>query len=100
MIIRGIIKQVGQTRDWTDRNGENRQSVKLTMAVPYVTKDGSEGCDEIEGEMTLPNGDYLTGLHRTCEAQEKCEFQVGFFLSDWTGRKIQNIKVFNITKML
>ena len=35
MIIKGFIKEVGQTRDWTDKNGESRQSVKLTLTMPY-----------------------------------------------------------------
>lgn len=36
MIIRGFIKEVGQTRDWTNKEGEKRQSVRLILQVPYV----------------------------------------------------------------
>ena len=100
MIIKGFIKEVGQTRDWTDKNGENRQSVKLTLAMPYVSKDGQEHEDELQAEMTLPNAEFLEGLKKTYQAKEKCEMQVGFSLSDWNGKKIQNIKVYNLTKLM
>ena len=36
MILRAFIKEIGQTRDWTTNQGEKKQSVKLTLAVPYV----------------------------------------------------------------
>ena len=100
MIVKGFIKEVGQTRDWTNKNGEKRLSVKLTLTVPYVSKDGQEYYDELMGEMNLPNAELLEGLKRTCQAQEKCEMQVGFSLSDWNGKKIQNIKVYNLTKLM
>ena len=100
MIIKGFIKEVGQTRDWTDKNGETRQSVKLTLAMPYVSKDGQEHEDELLAEMTLPSGEFLQGLQKTCEAHEKCELQVGFSLPDWNGKKIQNIKLYNLTKLM
>ena len=100
MIIKGFIQEVGQTRDWTNKDGESRQSVKLTLAVPYVSKDGQEYNDELVGEMNLPNQEFLTGLQKTCEAHEKCELHVGFFLSEWNGKKIQNIRVFNLTKLM
>lgn len=100
MIIKGFIKEVGQTRDWTDKNGESRQSVKLTLAMPYVSKDGQEHEDELIAEMTLPSQEFMAGLVKACEAHEKCEFQVGFSLSDWQGKKIQNIKLYNLTKLM
>ena len=62
MIIRGFIKEVGQTREWTNKDGENRQSVKLTLAVPYVSKDGQEHNDELMGEMNVPNPEFIEGL--------------------------------------
>ena len=100
MILRGFIKEVGQTRDWTNKDGEQRQSVKLTLAIPYVSKDGQEHEDELIAEMTLPSREFLQGLQKTCEAHEKCELQVGFSLSDWQGKKIQNIKLYNLTKLM
>ena len=53
MIIKGFIKEVGQTREWTNKDGESRQSVKLTLAVPFVSKDGQEHSDELLGEMNV-----------------------------------------------
>ena len=100
MIIRGFIKEVGQTRDWTTKEGEQRQSVKLTLQVPYLTKDGQERNDELMGEINYGNPEFLEGLKRTQQAHEKCEMTVGFSLSDWKGKLIQNIRVYNITKML
>lgn len=100
MILRGFIKEVGQTRDWTNKEGEARQSVKLVLSIPYVSKDGHENYDELMGEMNLPNGEFLTGLKKTCDAKEKCELHVGFNLSDWNGKKIQNIRVFSMTKLM
>lgn len=100
MIIRGFIKEVGQTRAWTNKEGEQRQSVKLTLQVPYLTKDGQERCDELMGEINYANPEFLEGLKRTQQAHEKCEMTVGFSLSDWKGKLIQNIRVYNVTKML
>ena len=100
MFLKGFIKEVGQPRDWTDKNGERRQSVKLTLDIPYMSKDGQEHFDELLGEMTLPNAEFAESLKKTCEAHEKCELQVGFNLSDWNGKKIQNIRVFNATKLM
>ena len=100
MIIRGFIKEVGQTREWTDKNGEKKQSVKLTLQVPYLTKDGQERNDELMGEINYGNPEFLEGLKRTQQAHEKCEMTVGFSLSDWKGKLIQNIRVYNVTKMI
>ena len=100
MIIKGFIKEVGQTREWTNKDGESRQSVKLTLAVPFVSKDGQEHYDELLGEMTLPNEEFNESLKKTCEAHERCELHIGFYLSEWNGKKIQNIKVFNVTKLM
>ena len=68
--------------------------------MPYVSKDGQAHEDELIAEMTLPNQESMAGLVKACEAHEKCEFQVGFSLSDWQGKKIQNIKVYNLTKLM
>lgn len=100
MIIRGFIKVVGQTRDWTNKDGEARQSVKLELAIPYVGKDGQEYYDELLGEMTVPNQEFLAVLKKACEARERCEMHVGFSLSEWQGKKIQNIRVYNLTKLM
>lgn len=100
MIIKGFIKEVGQTRDWTNKDGEARQSVKLTLAIPYVSKDGQEHNDELLGEMNLPSQEFMEELKKTCEAREKCEIHVGFSLSEWNGKLIQNIRVFNLTKLM
>jgi hypothetical protein len=98
--IKGFIKEVSQTRDWTDRNGEQRQSVNLVLSFPYVAKDGRELCDEMMGEMTLPKDKSLEGIKKACEDHEKCEIHVGFSLSDWNGKKIQNIRVYNLTRLM
>ena len=98
MIFKGFIKEVGQTRSWTNKDGEQRQSVKLTVAIPYLSKDGQERQDELIGEMSYGNPEFLTSLQQTCQARETCEFQVGFSLSEWQGKKIQNIRVYNLTK--
>ena len=100
MIIRGTIKAIGPVRDWTNKDGEARQSVKLTLAIPYVSKDGQEHNDELVGEMNLPSQEFMEELQKTCEAREKCEIHVGFSLSEWNGKLIQNIRVFNLTKLM
>lgn len=51
MILKGFIKEIGQTRGWTNKDGEARQSVKLTLAIPYMSKDGQEFKDELIAEM-------------------------------------------------
>ena len=69
MIIRGLIKEIGQTREWLNKEGEKRQSVKLTLAVPYVSKDGQERNDELIGEMNLQNDEMLEGLKKGLRGQ-------------------------------
>ena len=100
MTVKGFIKEVGQTRDWANKDGEKRQSVKLTLQLPYVSKDGQENYDELMGEANVPSGEFLEGLQKACEAHERCEMHLGFSLSDWNGKKIQNIRVFGLTRML
>lgn len=100
MIIRGFIKEVGQTRDWATKDGEKKQSVKLTIQIPYLTKDGQERYDELMGEINYANKEFLEGLCKTQAAHERCEMQVGFNLSNWVGKQIQNIRIYSLTKML
>ena len=102
MVIKGFIKEMGQTREWTDKNGVNQQSVKLTLGIPSISKDGKEFCEELMGEFTLPNqsNEHRESLQRTCSAQEKCEFHVGFYLSEWQGKKIQNIRIYGMNKLM
>jgi hypothetical protein len=100
MIVKGFISNVGQTRDWTNKDGEQRQSVKLTVAIPFMSKDGQEHKDELMGEMNLPNQEFLESLRKTSAANEKCEFNVGFSLSEWNGKKIQNVRIYSVTKLM
>ena len=100
MIIKAFIKEVGQTRDWTTKEGEKRQSVKLTLLVPYVTKDGQEHNDELAGEISYANPEFLEGLRRTQTAHERCEVTVGFSVTEWNGRQIQNIRIYSLTKII
>ena len=65
-----------------------------------MSRDGQEHYDELMGEMSFGNPEFLDSLKRTCEAGEKCEFHVGLFLSEWKEKRIQNIKVFNLSKLL
>jgi len=100
MIVKGFIKEVGETRDWTTKEGEKRQSTRLTIEVPYMGRDGQERADELMGEISYGNTGYLEALRQTQQAHERCEMQVGFSLSDWKGKKIQNIRVISVTKLL
>jgi len=100
MVLKGFIKEVGDGRSWLTKDGETRQSVKLIVAVPYVSKDGEERSDWLMGEIIVPNAEFVDELRRTCAAGERCEFQVGFRLSEWNGKKIQNIKVYGVTRVL
>ena len=100
MILRGFIKELGETSGWTNREGATMTSVRLTLQVPYVTRDGQERYDELLGELSYDNPQLLDGLRQAQQAHERCEMQVGFSLSDWHGRQIQNIRVYNVTKLL
>ena len=100
MIIKGFIKEVGQTRGWTTKEGDERQSARLTVEIPYVAKDGQERQDELIAEMNVVNEGFLEGLRMAQQGHEKCEMQVGFHLSDWNGKKIQNIRVYGVTKLI
>lgn len=100
MVLKGFIKEVSGGRSWLTKDGESRQSVKLTLAVPYVSKGGEERNDVLMAEVRVPSTEYADELRKTCSAGEKCEFQVGFYLSEWNGKMIQNIRVYNVTKTL
>lgn len=100
MITKGFIVAVGQPREWSNNNGEKMQSVELTIAIPFVTRNGEERNDMLIGEMSYQNADFLNVLRSTSEAHEKCELQIGFYLADWNGKKIQNIKIHNMTKLM
>ena len=100
MIIKGFIKEVGQTREWTTKEGDKRQSVKLTVEIPYTGKDGQEHQDELITELNVVNEGFLEGVKMAQQGHEKCEMQVGFHVSDWNGKKIQNIRLYGLTKMI
>ena len=100
MIIKGFIKEILGSREWTNREGEKRQSVKMVLGIPYVSKDGQERYDELMGEMNIQSEEFLEGLKKTQAAEEKCEANVGFNLSDWNGKKIQNIRIYSLTKLM
>ena len=100
MIVKGFITEVGQKRSWNDKDGVEHLNVILFLALPYVKKNGEEQKDELSCEMTLPNEGFLETLRSTCQNHEKCEFQLKFNLSDWNGKKIQNIKLNNLTKIM
>lgn len=100
MYLKGFIKELGETRSWTNKEGATMMSVKLTLQVPYVARDGQERFDELMGEICYGNQQFLEGLRQAQQAHEKCEMQVGFSLSDWQGRQIQNIKVYSVRKMI
>ena len=36
MIFKGFIKEVGLPREWSNKDGKKRLSVKLTLQIPYV----------------------------------------------------------------
>ena len=100
MIVKGFITEVGQTRSWTDKDGGEHLNVKLTLSSPYTNKQGEEHEDVLMCEMNIPNEDYLKVLQNACASHERYEFQLGFYLSDWNGKKIQNIKLYNASKPL
>ena len=77
-----------------------RQLVKLTLQVPYVGSDGQERADELMGEISYGNPQFLDGLRQAQQAHERCEMQVGFSLSEWQGRLIQNIRVYSVKKII
>ena len=100
MIIRGFIAGISKEREWTSKNGEVRQSVDLTISVPYVKRDGQKVEDVLLAEFVLPDTNHLEGLKQALENQEKCEFQIAFSLVDGKQNKFQKIKVYGLTKMI
>ena len=62
MIIKGFIKEILGTREWTNKEGEKRQSVKMVLSIPYVSKDGQEHDDELMGEMNYGNPAFFEGV--------------------------------------
>ena len=87
MIIKGFIKEVGLPREWSNKEGEKRLSVKLTLQIPYVSKDGQERYDELMGEMNIQSEEFLEGqkdfprtilLKRQTELQEMLQKNIQF----------------------
>lgn len=73
---------------------------EIDIVFTLYEQAGEEHEDVLMCEMNIPNEDYLKVLQNACESHERYEFQLGFYLSDWNGKKIQNIRLYNASKPL
>lgn len=100
MNVQGYISKIGQPREWKTQQGEKRQSYPLEIKVPYLNSKGEEKNDELIGEHVAANPEYIQKLQEQMEKGTRMEFQLGFHIREWEGKRFQNIKIYNIQILL
>lgn len=100
MNLTGFIKNIGVPREWNTKENEKRFSYPVTISIPYIGKDGKEHSDELIGELSAGNPDYVQKLEEAKEASQRMEFQVGFSVRTWENKEFNNIRIYNIQILL
>ena len=100
MNVQGYISKIGEPRKWKTQQGEERQSYPLEIKVPYLNSRGEEKTDELIGEHVAANPEYIQKLQEQMEKGTRMEFQLGFHIREWEGKRFQNIKIYNIQILL
>lgn len=100
MNVQGYISKIGVPRTWKTQQGEDRQSYPIEIKVPFINSKGEEKSDELIGEHVAANPDYIKRLQEQMEKGTRMEFQLGFHIREWEGKRFQNIKIYNIQILL
>lgn len=100
MDIQGFIKSIGTPREWTSREGQAMKSAPLHLSIPRLDAQGREVSDDILGDVTYGNDDYLKRLQESVEQQKRVSCDVRFSLREYNDKLFQNCRIVNITVLL
>ena len=101
MIKQGFIKEVGEPRTFTDKEGKLRSAYPVVCDFPYMTQSGKEVIDEIVAELYADNPAYVEQVKQLAQQNKRCELTIYLSVSmDSNGRKWQRIKLNNIKQTL
>ena len=101
MIKKGFIKEVGEPRTFTDKEGKQRSAYPVVCDFPLTTQNGKEVIDEIVAELYADNPAYVELVRKTAQEGRKCEITLYFSVSmDSNGRRWQRINLGNIKQTL
>ena len=101
MIKQGFIKEIGEPRTFTDKDGNARHAYPVVCDFPYTTQNGKDATDELVADLYADNPEYIEQVRGIITQNRKCELTLYFSVSlDGKGRKWQRIKLSNITQLL
>jgi hypothetical protein len=96
----GIIKKVVEGNTWKTQDGQDRQTLFVTIAIPYVRDGGQEGEDTLIAEHICGNPDYVKQLNELQQKKVELDLTLGFSVREWEGKEFNKIKLFNISQKI
>ena len=100
MIIQGFIKAIGEPRAWSTKEGEERFTYPVTVAIPYVRMDGKTGEDELVCDHVAANPNYINQIKTLMENNAECDFTISFAVREYNGRLFNNIRLNTISQRI
>lgn len=105
MNLKGYLREIGQPRKWKTNEGEDRETYRLVLTIPYIGSDGKEHTDDIQGELTSGNPAYIANIRKAMEEKKCLEFKCGFSIKEWKNpqgqvKPIQQCKVYDFSILM
>lgn len=105
MNLKGYLREIGQPRKWKTNEGEDRETYRLVLTIPYIGSDGKEHTDDIQGELTSGNPAYIANIRKAMEEKKCMEFKCGFSIKEWKNpqgqvKPIQQCKVYDFSILM
>ena len=100
MVKQGIIKAIGQPQSWKTKEGEERQTYPVTVAIPYVRQDGKQGEDELVCDLSAGNLDYIENIKGLMEKGAECDLTISFSTRQYNGRLYNNVRLIKISQRI
>lgn len=105
MNLKGYLREIGQPRQWKTNEGEDRETYRLVLTIPYIGSDGKEHTDDIQGELTSGNPAYIANIRKAMEEKKCLEFKCGFSIKEWKNpqgqvKPIQQCKVYDFSILM
>ena len=92
MIKQGFIKEIGEPRTFTDKDGNARHAYPVVCDFPYTTQNGRDATDELVADLYADNPEYIEQVRGIITQNRKCELTLYFSVSlDSKGRKWQRL---------
>ena len=96
----GMIRKIVEGNTWETKNGEKRQTLYITLAVPYVKDGGQEGEDTMIAEHICGNPEYIKQLNELQEKGIELDLTIGFSIREWEGKEFTKIKLMKISQRI